>query len=427
MDDYQSYLAENILTEDKVITYRLLSRELKVHVNTAKQMLFDFHKSQNEKKPGSVYATYLVYGSNKSSSQARPRVGEDGDVEMTSSCPDADSIAETVPTYTMSLVQEDNLKDTLADYEEVASIHVYSVGPHPAKDLVLLSEVARQVLVLQATDDSPATRKLYGAIPNAHVRRRERKGFSGKAVPVPVKQEPKLVEKHAAKPAAAAEAVKEEAKSAAPTKEVASSSAPVPTKKPIPTLKKANSGIMQAFSKAAAKPSKPKAPKPVDTPMSDDGEDDEEMPRPQVRQGASERKSRKEREDELRRMMDDDDDDEDEEDPEEKEEEDPMEEPVEEPPATEPAKEEPKEIVASSGDGRRRGKRRVMKKKQVMDDQGYLVTVQEAGWESFSEDETPPASAPKPASAPAQVQAEKAKKSAPKKGQGSIMSFFAKK
>lgn len=56
MDSYNKFLAENVLTEDKVVrnlglsrknitatdlkcqvTYRLLSRALQVHVNTAKQ------------------------------------------------------------------------------------------------------------------------------------------------------------------------------------------------------------------------------------------------------------------------------------------------------------------------------------------------------------------------------------------------------
>ncbi len=39
----------------------------------------------------------------------RSRAGDDGDVEMTSSLPDADSIAEVVPTHSMSLVPEEQL------------------------------------------------------------------------------------------------------------------------------------------------------------------------------------------------------------------------------------------------------------------------------------------------------------------------------
>ena len=57
-----------------------------------------------------------------------------------------------------------------------------------------------------------------------------------------------------------------------------------------------------------------------------------------------------------------------------------------------------------------------------------IVTIQEAGWESFSEDDTPkpPAKRPTPSSTPASSGA-KPKKSVGKGAQGSIMSFFAKK
>jgi DNA polymerase delta subunit 3 len=53
----------------------------------------------------------------------------------------------------------------------------------------------------------------------------------------------------------------------------------------------------------------------------------------------------------------------------------------------------------------------------------YVVTREEAVWESFSEDE-PVAPPPKPK---AQSTTAKGKKGAEKKGQGSIMSFFGKK
>jgi DNA polymerase delta subunit 3 len=36
MDEYKKYLAERLFTEDKMVTYRTLSRALKVHVNSAK-------------------------------------------------------------------------------------------------------------------------------------------------------------------------------------------------------------------------------------------------------------------------------------------------------------------------------------------------------------------------------------------------------
>lgn len=137
---------------------------------------------------------------------------------------------------------------------------------------------------------------------------------------------------------------------------------------------------MQSFAKAAAKPKKADTPQPAEPSaaeedssmpaMSDDGEDDSvAMPEPK---GESEeaRKSRKQRQDDLKRMME-----ESSEDEEPEKEDTPMEEPEEEAPAPEPEKKEdagPAEVIASTGDGRRRGKRRVMTKKTVMDDQGYL-------------------------------------------------------
>jgi len=72
-------------------------------------MLYDFHKSQNDRKPGSIHATYMLYGSEKSeepSSQMQP----DGDVEMSSSPPEIESTAEQVPTMVMSLVNEGQLE-----------------------------------------------------------------------------------------------------------------------------------------------------------------------------------------------------------------------------------------------------------------------------------------------------------------------------
>lgn len=37
MDDYKKYLAEQVVSEDQIVTYRTLSRALKVNVNIAKQ------------------------------------------------------------------------------------------------------------------------------------------------------------------------------------------------------------------------------------------------------------------------------------------------------------------------------------------------------------------------------------------------------
>ena len=134
---------------------------------------------------------------------------------------------------------------------------------------------------------------------------------------------------------------------------------------------------MQSFAKAASKPKKASTPQPTaasaadDSPMqelSDDGEDDT-VAEPKIEDDTA-HKSRKDRQEQLKRMME-----EDSEDEEPDKEDTPMEEPEEDIPAPEPEKEEkpePAEVISSASNGRRRGKRRVMKKKTVMDDQGYL-------------------------------------------------------
>ncbi|KAI0444307.1 DNA polymerase subunit Cdc27 [Xylaria telfairii] len=452
MEDYKQYLAQKLLTEDQLVTYRLLSRALGVHVNLAKEMLYDFHKWQNDKRPGSLHATYLVYGIK--SRPAQP----DGDVEMTDSqmSEDVDApFSDLVPAYTLSLVRQEQLEETLSQYTEVASIHVYSLAPHPLKDLQLLTDTARQVLGLSKVDSASKLSTLYGTIANPNVRRRERRRGPVPVVQAPAlapKPEPKLPAKQEAKPAAAP-TVKEEPKGSS---KFAAASALAKKPTPAPLKRQASSGIGQMFAKAAAKPKTPAA-KASDSPatstaasgaednqgtaaLSDDGEDDAEPMEGVKQEDNGARQARKDRQAELRRMMEESDEEEEEEErekspEEEEEEEDPMdEEPPQPEPEPEPKAEEPAEVVSSASGGRRRGRRRVTRKKQVMDEKGYLVTIQEQGWESFSEDEAPPPP-PKPKQQPVvkSEPAAKPKKGEPKKGaaakgaQGNIMSFFSKK
>ncbi|KAI3320149.1 hypothetical protein HD806DRAFT_248556 [Xylariaceae sp. AK1471] len=435
MEDYRQYLAQKILTEDQVVTYRLLSRALKVHVNTAKEMLYDFHKWQNDKRPGTLHATYIIYGT-----KSKPE-RQDDDVEMTDSRMSDDihaPFSDLVPTHTLSLVSEEHLQESLKQYSEVTSLHVYSLAPHPLKDFQLLADTARQVLELSTADSAPNSSKVYGTISNPNVRKRERRGGPIPAARAPApKPESKPTVKQEPKPASPA-AVKEEPKvgSQASSKSAVASA---PTKKSIPaTLKRqGSSGIDQMFAKQAAKPKKPAA-KASESPatsavasgaeaMSDDGEDDAEPMADVKQEDSGARQARRDRQAELRRMMAESD----EEEPEKAEspaEEDPMEE--EQPPSEpepEPKAEEPAEVVSSTSGGRRRGRRRVMRKKQIMDEKGYLVTIQEQGWESFSEDEAP---APPPKAKQQPVKSEpvaKSKKAASKAPQGNIMSFFSKK
>jgi DNA polymerase delta subunit 3 len=68
-------------------------------------MLYEFHKMQNDKRPGTLHATYLVYGTQRKASE------QDGDVEMTDSVSESGvPFSDEVSTQTMTLVKEEQLQ-----------------------------------------------------------------------------------------------------------------------------------------------------------------------------------------------------------------------------------------------------------------------------------------------------------------------------
>lgn len=79
---------------------------------TFPRMLYEFHKWQNDKRPASLHATYLVYGT-KSVGKAVMMEEPNGDIEMTDS-QNSDEFhnhfSDEVPTYTLSLVKEEQLQ-----------------------------------------------------------------------------------------------------------------------------------------------------------------------------------------------------------------------------------------------------------------------------------------------------------------------------
>jgi len=88
-----------ILEENKVITYKYLSRALDVHVNTAKQMLWSYKEAKQGTCKGVVYfVSGLVKGSESK-----------------------------VPETRVSLVKEEKLQETLDSLDKVFSQHVYSI------------------------------------------------------------------------------------------------------------------------------------------------------------------------------------------------------------------------------------------------------------------------------------------------------------
>ncbi|THZ02960.1 hypothetical protein D6C92_00265 [Aureobasidium pullulans] len=448
--DYIEYLSANVLNDGQTVSYRTLSRALRVHSNLAKQMLYDFHHSQNTKKPTTLHATYLITGRKTISlEQAEDKAVESqhGPDKTMRSSPapsspthnhDQPEIREYQATSIL-LVDQDHLDAAKPTFDQVLSIHVYSIQPGKLNDLHVLTECNRAIMATAVNEDLLETSKQYGIIQNSQVKRRPMRAQKQPPPPNAAPANPAKSMFASSRPSAKETSKSSTSARSTPDSSQAStqaSSKPAATK--TAPLKREGSSLFKAFAKARPKadsqatessaeasPALEPAVK-EDEPMhdlSDEEADDEDAA--MLDEGAITEtggKSKKEREEALRRMMDMED------------------EPMTDAPAKTPAavapepaadesdaksepqkKEEPEEKVIVAG-GRRRGRRRVMKKKTVQDEEGYLVTREEPGWESFSEEEPEPKKV-KVAVAPP---AAKNKKAAPK-GQGNIMSFFSKK
>ncbi|KAJ5398101.1 hypothetical protein N7509_006214 [Penicillium cosmopolitanum] len=440
--DYKMYLAENVLNERRTVTYRALSRALKVHATKAKQMLYDFHRNENAKKPQSVHATYVISGFQKPPAAETPVTNghaKDEDEVMQSSpylpssMPNQDASFESPRVMSIIIAREEDLEDAKSTFHSISTIHVYSLQPTVLQDLNTLTDVCREIATAHAQDDPLECGGQWGMIQNRNVKRR-----TGARPPPPAaksKSEP-MAPKAKAEPAVPTKRpLQKEESTPQPTSESESQSSSKPAAKTAPKREKSN--LFSSFAKA--KPKQKTSTPAQSTDPSQDGqfyrdyesyasshitvvlddaseeEQEELFPESGDKSAPANRESKKDREDKLKQMMEDEDtDDEEMPDADEEPEREPT--PVEQPPPPKPA--ELKEEVTVQG-GRRRGKRQVMKKRTVKDEEGYLVTREEPSWESFSEDEPAP-----PKKKPA-VNVPKGK--GPKAGQGNIMSFFGKK
>jgi DNA polymerase delta subunit 3 len=370
------------------------------------RMLYEFHRKQNDKKPGSVHATYIITGTKiPAVAEDSQNEDKDGDSVMQSSPPlpvPSSSAAipeetETITMHTMMLVKEEHLERAKSLFSAVSCIHVYALAAKGLSQVQTLAECNRKVAVAQAGEDPLTSWKAYGTIQNSGVRRRTTRGPPApiaapaakptiKAAPVPKLATEKSTSRETPISASAQKTATDFPKAAA-TK----------TSKPAPSKASASS-IFKSFAKTAPVTRKPapallkndsqaSATSVQDANMigfSDDDDDADNASLPEElfatkdSQGESSGKSKKDREAELQAMMDQDDE-EDAEDVAKKSDEDAdaQMDDVESPPAAKTAdepvpeadEEEPKVVVSN---GRRRGKRRVPKKRTVRDEEGYL-------------------------------------------------------
>lgn len=497
-DDCMTYLATQVISEQRTISYRTLSRALKVHVNVAKCMLYEFYEHENKKKAGSVYATYILSGVKKLSQKPETTNGHangSGEDEIPPSSPppfpssmlDAShddqtiQLAErlTVPVKTITLVREELLDTTKAQYENITSTHLYSLSPHRIQDLVALTDLGRETFTNTFVKEDPLIHnKAYGVIQNPDVRRRKGTRPIIEA-PAPKFKAVKEDQKPAAvKPSGSLSTKLEDVKSILKKENSASDNISRSLARSS-SNKKDKSDLFKSFAKTSTKPKLNRedtgtsASGTDDTKMTDadeEGESEDEalFLDTNTKKGPTRKKRlsdvRKEREDKaakLRKMMEDDD---------------------EEPTApdverasgitanasvvkhsdndeqvaegTEEAgwSESDAEVERQKAIGkdnstkqeeenvktepkRRRGKRKVIKKKTTKDEDGYLVTKEEAVWESFSEDEPEPkkarpsfpASSAKGSSQNKSISSKSSGKTANASKGGGIMNFFGKK
>jgi DNA polymerase delta subunit 3 len=266
------------------------------------------------------------------------------------------------------------------------------------KDLQMLSDVNREVQQLCISEDVLEFAPKYGTITNKNAKRRtSRRPPPPGAAPLPTKAgplKPKTEVKEALKPAAKQENKSSQSSTAqdffgkGKAKEKVKSTGSAPSSKestPVPAaaaappaLKRDNSSIFKSFAKAKPKlkreetDSSAAADSPAeDSPMKDVSDDEEETYVPPVVTEKdkevldTDRAARKAREAALKAMMDDSD-----------EEEAPVlakkETKAEKVEKDDVEMKEPTPAAPVVTDGRRRGRRRVMKKRTVKDEDGYL-------------------------------------------------------
>jgi len=450
---YMENLEEWILEENKVVTYKYLSRSLKVHVNVAKQMLFNFVETKKSSKTPLLGIVYLVSGA-----------VENKNVEGS-----ADDATEST-TQKVMLVKEKDLKEVLLKFSKVYSQHIYSVQLAEA-----VSQTSLYATDLEVFREDPAGATALAAIKNKNAVPREAVRIPIEVKKAEVKKELKVEVKKEVKKTGI-EGAFAKAKKTSPKK--TDSNGDVKEEKPKVVEKSSSSkaskkpaaanNIANFFAKQAAKPKVEKIePKQEEVEVKNEEKEnivnqrieDESVisaknnssvtkeilkspvkenrksPSKMAKKTPPNKKSKKEssRDDDSKKrkriqVMSDSEDEAGEDDDEK------AEAVVEDAPPTakliESSDDEeipptPKQPTRTSKPGRRRVKRQV--DKTYVDDQGFMVTKKEYESASETDEEPEPVKEKTPKKVEAPV-AKKAKLAAPgAKSQSGIMNFFKKK
>ncbi|KAJ3552280.1 hypothetical protein NP233_g12918 [Leucocoprinus birnbaumii] len=161
-------LADELMRQ---VTYRLLSRELGIHVNVAKNELAAFYTKSHKSPDQACSATYIISGlinapkTSHSISQNSNADSLDMDMDLDpnpyeftptqlraqdygfagKSGQHDDGDGEAVVRIRLTTVGESGLEDAQAKYAKVNSVTIYSLSPAPIRDADLLCEPSRRI------------------------------------------------------------------------------------------------------------------------------------------------------------------------------------------------------------------------------------------------------------------------------------------
>lgn len=157
--DAAAFLSSWVQRDQKLITYRLLSRELRIHVEDAKLALSAFYDSHSEKTE--LDATYVLIGRSKHAAVAKDADDKDAQPEASSSTAASSSsnpprnyldqriarrqAADGESSQLIRLVSADNLDEAKASFGELTSCHVYSVSPGRLRDATQLTAIQHEL------------------------------------------------------------------------------------------------------------------------------------------------------------------------------------------------------------------------------------------------------------------------------------------
>ncbi|XP_070537983.1 DNA polymerase delta subunit 3-like [Ptychodera flava] len=447
-DMYLENLQEYVLDENKIVTYKWLSKTLSVHVNQAKQMLYTFACKQKKSKTP-VTTTYLISG-----------IKNKGDIAV----------------QKVAIIREDDLETAKSSLDEVTGIHVYSVQKTILKDTNALYttdyDITKQSLqeankfssikcakakprsltevekLTNAAAATPSTSAQPAALKGKTVQKKTDEDATGSQA-VPAKTAPKKGKAGIADMFSRAKTSKPAVKEETKTEEASSNTASSDKQKEVSSKPKAK-GMASFFGKPTKKTEAAVKDKPVekDKPKEEKKIKVEEKVSPiasKKRQSPItvipdsdeefEERPKKKRRRRVQQMSDSSSDEEMSVDsPAVPPSPSPPPSPVREPsPSPEPEEQTSQDPSTSSGHHRRR--KRVMKSKTFMDEEGCMVT--EKVWESESTDASEPeeeaskkptqSKKPEIKEAKKQSPPPKKKKSPVKTKQQSLMSFFKKK